>query len=76
VREIIDINDKLLVAYVNSLNHAHTKASLRLEPKRRGHGGMAYDHIALKQEKAGWKTSEDLRLEHEQKLWKKLLGEE
>ncbi len=32
---------------VRSLNHAYTKASLRLEPHRRGPGGRAYDHIAL-----------------------------
>lgn len=32
---------------VRSLNHAYTKASLRLEPHRRGPGGRAYDHMAL-----------------------------
>ena len=72
----IEITENTLVAYVKSLNHAYTKASLRLETERRGHGGRAYDHIALKQENGGWKTLEDLRLENERRLWKKLLGED
>jgi hypothetical protein len=33
---------------VKSLNHADTKASLRLEPNRRSHGGRVYDHVAYK----------------------------
>jgi hypothetical protein len=60
--------------YVNvkSLNHAYTKASLRLEEHRRGPGGRAYDHIALKEESGEWKSLEKIRVEAEKSLRTKL----
>ena len=45
--EAVTIEDGSVFVSVRSLNHAYTKASLRLEPHRRGPGGRAYDHIAL-----------------------------
>jgi len=43
----VEIQDGNVLVSVRSLNHAYTKASLRLEPHRRGPGGRAYDHMAL-----------------------------
>ena len=47
----VEISDNCLVVNVKILNHAYTKASLRLQPNRRSHGGRVYDHVALKQGK-------------------------
>jgi hypothetical protein len=43
----VALRDGKVFVSARSLNHAYTKASLRLEPHRRGPGGRAYDHIAL-----------------------------
>lgn len=45
--EDVQIEDGRISVKVRSLNHAYTKASLRLEPHRRNPGGRAYDHVAM-----------------------------
>ena len=74
--DIEDVNIKKGFIYVNvkSLNHAYTKASLRLEPHRRGPGGRAYDHVALRNEN-GYIPLEIIRQKHEKELWNMLLKE-
>lgn len=71
--EDVSIERGCIRVKVKSLNHAYTKASLRLEPRRRGPGGRAYDHIALRDEN-GWKKLESIRRDHEKKLWAELLA--
>lgn len=74
--DIKDVTIKEGYIYVNvkSLNHAYTKASLRLEPHRRSHGGRVYDHVALKTGNE-YIPLETIRNEREMQLWKKLLKE-
>jgi hypothetical protein len=57
-----------------SLNHAFTKASLRLQPHRRGHGGKAYHHVALKLIKNLYEPLEEIRKKNEEIIWKQLKG--
>ncbi len=66
--EDIEIKKGCIYVAVESLNHAYTKASLRLEPQRRSHGGRAYDHVALKIDNR-YKPLETIRKEHEKQLW-------
>jgi len=68
----IEIIDGRLFVRVKSLNHAYTKASLRLEPHRRSPGGRVYDHVALK-EKGGYVALEEIRAKFEKALWEKLV---
>jgi hypothetical protein len=66
-------NEAHIHVNVKSLNHAYTKASLRLEPNRRSHGGRVYDHVAYKTDK-GFIPLETIRNEFEEKMWNKLLN--
>jgi len=59
---------------VKSLNHAFTKASLRLQPNRRGHGGKAYYHVALKVGDTLFEPLEEVRKKSEKRIWNKLKG--
>jgi excisionase family DNA binding protein len=41
----VTVEGNLVIAKLGSLNQAHTKASMRLEPDRRSYGGRAYDAL-------------------------------
>ncbi len=70
----LKIEQGCLKVSVKSLNHAYTKASLRLEPHRRSHGGRAYDHIAYMKENGQFIPLETIRSNYENKLWSKIIG--
>lgn len=53
---------------VDSLNHAYTVSSRRLEPKRRSHGGRTYDHVVHAGEKLRIRL-EDIRQTVESGSW-------
>ena len=72
----IEILEGSVQVKVDSLNHAYTKATVYLQPERRGSGGRVYDHLALEQENGKWKTLENIRVENEEKLWKEVRGED
>ncbi len=68
----VKISGSCIVVHLKSLNHAFTKASLRLQPIRRSHGGRVYDHVALRLEK-GFKPLEAIRVENEKRLWRQMM---
>ena len=58
---------------VRSLNQAYTKASLRLEPRRRSHGGRVYEHVAFMDENDKYVPLEKIRKDVEKRLWSELI---
>ena len=70
----IDIEKNCAKVSVRSLNHAYTKASLRLEPHRRSHGGRVYEHVALIDENGDFIPLEKIRDEVEKRLWSELIS--
>ncbi len=65
----ISLGDHFLKVRVDSLNHAYTVSSRRLEPDRRAHGGSTYDHIVHVGQ--GTRTPlETIRLQVENGDWK------
>jgi hypothetical protein len=73
--EDIDIEGDTVEVRVKSLNHAYTKASLRLQPHRRGHGGKSYFHVAHRLGEKTYEPLEEIRLKNERRIWKELKGE-
>ena len=71
----VTINNGYINVNVKSLNHAYTKASLRLEPQRRSHGGRIYDHIAYK-DGENLISLEKIRYDHEKQRWNKMISGE
>ena len=69
----VKIEKGCIYAGVQSLNHAYTTASLRLEPHRRSHGGRVYDHLALRGEDGNWGTLESIRVKKERLAREKLI---
>jgi hypothetical protein len=64
----VEILEGVIQVKVDSFNHAFTKATLYLQPQRRGSGGRVYDHLALEQENRKWKPLESIRLENEKRF--------
>jgi hypothetical protein len=67
----IEIDNGRLLVWVESLNHALSKANQRLRPNRRSHGGRIYDYIGLIKD-GKLTTLEEIRQEHEERCWKQL----
>ncbi len=72
-RTDVEIKGESIIVNVKSLNHAYTKASLRLQPSRRSPGGRVYDHVAMRMER-GFKALETVRAKHEKNLWLQLIS--
>lgn len=70
----IEIHEPDIFITVKSLNHAYTKASLRLQPHRRGPGGKAYNHIGLRSDNDLYEPLEEIRRKNEERIWKELKG--
>ena len=70
-QESIEIKASNIRVKLKSLNHAYTKASLRLEPHRRIPGGRVYDHVAFQKDDL-YIPLENMRIEKEKGLWEKL----
>ena len=73
-KEDIKIQGMTVELPLKSLNHAFTKASLRLQPHRRGHGGKAYFHVALRVGDKLFEPLEEIRKKNEERIWNKLKG--
>jgi len=71
----IKIHEAAVEVSVKSLNHAFTKASLRLQPHRRGPGGKAYNHVAFRVGDKLYEPLEEVRKRNEERIWKELKGE-
>jgi hypothetical protein len=71
----INIKGDTVEVRVKSLNHAYTKASLRLQPHRRSPGGKAYNHVALMLGGNAYEPLEEVRKSNENRIWKELKGE-
>ena len=71
----IKIYESTIEVSVKSLNHAFTKASLRLQPHRRGPGGKAYNHVAFRVDEKYYEPLETVRRKNEDRIWNKLKGE-
>ena len=71
----IKIRGAAVEVSVKSLNHAFTKASLRLQPHRRGPGGKAYSHVACRVDEQFYEPLEEVRRRNEVQIWKELKGE-
>ena len=74
-KEDITILEAAVEVSVKSLNHAFTKASLRMQSQRRGHGGKAYDHVALRIDEKLYEPLEEVRRKNENLIWNQLRGE-
>lgn len=71
----LKIENDCIQVNVKSLNHAYTKASLRLEPHRRSHGGRVYEHIAMKNEDDKYIPLETIREKFEKELKSRLISD-
>ena len=71
----IIIREAVVEVSVKSLNHAYTKASLRLQPHRRSPGGKAYNHVALWLGGNAYEPLEEVRKRNENRIWKELKGD-
>ena len=73
--EDIKIQNAAVEVSVKSLNHAFTKASLRLQQHRRSPGGKAYNHVAFRVDEKYYEPLETVRRKNEDRIWNKLKGE-
>jgi hypothetical protein len=71
----IKIQKNTVEVSVKSLNHAYTKASLRLQQHRRSPGGKAYDHIGVKLENNIFEPLEEVRKKSENRIWDTIKNE-
>jgi hypothetical protein len=71
----IELEAPFVRVSVKSLNHAFTKASLRLQPHRRSHGGKMYNHVALRLKDNLYEPLEEIRRRRERQIWTELKGE-
>lgn len=65
----IEIDKNAVIVDAKSLNHAYTKASLRLQPNRRSPGGKMYNHVALKLNHNLFEPLEEIRRKKENRIW-------